>query len=331
MKRDTIIKVICLLLLAAAILSVFLNLQWRGSIVLLFAAGVVMFTLGIWEIRNLYWPLRRAEEKLQSGQDPQQMKEGGWTGSQNRVETLLDEVTERIRAEQDAEIYAKQIELTALQSQINPHFLYNSLDTIRGEALIDGNKEVAEMIKTLSSFFRYSISRMGTAVTLRDELDNVYNYIKIQRYRFGERFRLDTDIEDSDVLDYYVPRLIFQPIIENAIQHGLKDTLKDGMVTISVDATDDLVIVISDNGKGMTLEELDNLNGRIHAGGKGMAREASPEQPHSGIALANIHRRIELLYGAPYGVNVYSSVGKGTDVELILPIREVEEETELED
>ncbi len=136
--------------------------------------------------------------------------------------------------------------------------------------------------------------------------------MKIQQYRFGDRFRLEIDIDEPEVLDYYIPRLIFQPIAENAIVHGLKDTLKGGIVSISVDATDDLIVVISDNGKGMSLDELDSLNRRIHAMEPERAEDASDNGLHTGIALINVHRRIELLYGAPYGVKIRHLSGAGS-------------------
>lgn len=331
MKRIRRIKMLMILLLAGGLAEVLLRPARPSSYLVMAGIGAVVVIFSIYELQSLYAPAEHAEEILLNGENPKQILEDLVDSAPgNQVGDLIRGIVQCSRADQDAEYYAKQIELTALQSQINPHFLYNSLDTIRGQALIDGNREVAEMIKTLSSFFRYSISRKGEAVTLRDELENIRNYMKIQQYRFGDRFRLEIDVDEPEVLDYYVPRLIFQPIAENAIVHGLKDTLKDGIVSISVDATDDLIVMISDNGKGMSLDELDALNRRIHATEPENADDASAGGLHTGIALINVHRRIELLYGAPYGVNVYSSANRGTDVELVLPIRKLEEEQQFE-
>ena len=327
MKRIRRIKLLILLILAGGAAEALIKPGELYSRLFLAGIATVVVAFGIFELQRFYQPLQHAEDSLQQGENPKKiLEEIVESTPESQVGDLIRGLVQRSKADQDAEYYAKQIELTALQSQINPHFLYNSLDTIRGQALIDGNKEVAEMIKTLSSFFRYSISRKGEAVTLRDELDNIRNYMKIQQYRFGDRFRLEIDIDDPEVLDYYIPRLIFQPIAENAVVHGLKDTLKGGIVSISVDSTDDLIIVISDNGKGMSLEELDSLNSRIHATEPESADDAAQDGTHTGIALINVHRRIELLYGPPYGVNVYSSANRGTDVELVLPIRKLEEE-----
>lgn len=221
----------------------------------------------------------------------------------------------------NAEIFNKQTELTALQSQINPHFLYNTLDTIRGQAMCDDNIEVANMIETLASFFRYSISRKGNLVTLRDELNNINNYMRIQQYRFNNRFSLEIVVDEEDIqaYDFYVPRLILQPIVENAIVHGLEEKTENARVIIEVTVADDLIITVSDNGTGMSIKELDLLNSRIHSS-QMYVEEVSSQNHGTGIALPNINKRIRLLFGDKYGLNVYSSDGCGTDVEVILPV-----------
>ena len=245
-----------------------------------------------------------------------------------RVRNLIERVARQSMDLQGEQLYAKQIELAALQSQINPHFLYNSLDTIRGQAVVDGNRDVAMMIKTLSAFFRYSISRTAVGVTLRDELDNIRNYMNIQRYRFGDRFRLESDVDPQEAYDFYVPRLILQPIVENAVLHGLPDRIEGGVITISTDVTDDLSIVVADNGKGMSLEELDALNQKIHTPELG-EKEEGKNTGHTGIALVNIQRQLEVRYGKPYGIRIYSSKGRGTEVEIILPVQRNKEESDI--
>ncbi len=224
-----------------------------------------------------------------------------------------------------AQMMDKQTELTALQSQINPHFLYNTLDTIRGQAMIDDNEVIALEVEALSSFFRYSISGKGGLVTLREELANVQNYMLIQKYRFSNRFSLEVEIEEEDkrAYDFLIPRLIIQPVIENAIFHGLEDKLEGGKITIEVLVTDKLLfLTISDNGKGMERKKLDALNERITSTDKGAEDTQKPREGrhrNTGIALPNIHRRIQILFGEEYGIHVYSTVGQGTDVEIIMP------------
>ena len=213
--------------------------------------------------------------------------------------SLLDRYAAYKTRKNNAQILNKQTELTALQSQINPHFLYNTLETIRGQALIDDNEEIAKMVEALSAFFRYSISRKGNLVTLRDELANIENYMLIQRYRFNNRFSMEVliDEEDEEAFDFLIQRLIIQPVVENAIFHGL----------------------ISDNGKGMDADTLKELNARIQSNNVELDDREERNQRNTGIALPNIHKRIQLLFGEEYGVNVYSTAGQGTDVEITIP------------
>lgn len=245
----------------------------------------------------------------------------------SRTDAVSQYVDNKIRVN-NARIFDKQTELTALQSQINPHFLYNTLDSIRGEALSNDDRTAAKMIETLATFFRYSISKKRTMVRLRDELGNVQNYMKIQQYRFNNRFSLEINIDDEDriAFEYLVPKLILQPVVENAIFHGLDEKEKDGVVSIEITLTDkDMILTVSDNGCGMPAEELNRLNERIHSGNYQLDDGKNETQRNTGIALPNIHKRIQLLFGSKYGIDVYSSEGVGTDVEIMVPIRYEEE------
>lgn len=238
------------------------------------------------------------------------------------IRVLVDKYAASRTRKNSAQIYDKQTELTALQSQINPHFLYNTLESIRGQALIDDNMEIARMVEALAAFFRYSISRKGNLVTLRDELANIENYMVIQRYRFNNRFSLEVivDEEDEAAYDFLIPRLIIQPVVENAIFHGLEEKLEGGKVTIEVIVTEqNLIITISDNGKGIEAEQLEKLNVRIRSRDIELEDSEKKNQRNTGIALPNIHKRIQLLFGEEYGVNIYSTVGQGTDVEITIP------------
>ena len=319
----------CVMILVAALVPVLILLPHLAAVILSAGVAVSLFVLLVYDRRMLYRPLLRIRKGLEEERVEEVLQKIRLDEEGEEVGNIFQDVISYYTAKQDVEIYSRQVELAALQSQINPHFLYNTLDAIRGQAIQDNNREVAMMIQTLSAFFRYSISRKGNAVTLRDELDNVQNYMKIQQYRFEDRFRLDMEIEDPEVYDYYVPRLILQPIVENAIQHGLENIREGGLITIDVEETDDLIIMISDNGRGMTLHELDELNGRILAE-KAEKKESPSSEKHKGIALANVQKRIELFFGVPYGLHVYSSIGQGTDVEITLPIIRQEEEMSVE-
>ncbi len=239
-----------------------------------------------------------------------------------KIKTLVEKNSNQRIRENSAEMFYKQAELAAFQSQINPHFLYNTLESIRGQALIDDNIEIAKMVEALADFFRYSISRKDNLVTLRDELANIQNYMMILRYRFNNRFSLDIyiDEEDKKAYDYFIPKLILQPIVENAIFHGLEECLEGGKVDIEVIVTDNsLILTISDNGKGMDSKSLLELNERIRMSKEYPDDSKGFKQRNTGIALPNINKRIQLLFGEEYGIYVYSTLNQGTDIEITIP------------
>lgn len=312
--------------------SAFYNKSKVLTFIVLLGTGIQAGTVLIF-FRYINKPLQDLL-KYRNLSDDEEKKQSIETGIQkiedselkNIFSSIMDYVL-LVSKENNAEIFTKQTELSALQSQINPHFLYNTLDTIRGQAMIDGNKEVADMIEKLASFFRYSISRKGNMVTLRDELANVKNYISIQEYRFNNRFRLfiDIDEDDEEVYDFFIPRLILQPLVENAVIHGFENVTHGGLITIDVMKADDLVITVSDNGCGMPLNILDKLNNYIHDATRVIISQQ--EGSGMGIALTNVNKRIQLLYGKKYGLNIYSTNGQGTDVEVLLPIINQKENT----
>ncbi|SHO44550.1 sensor histidine kinase [Anaerocolumna xylanovorans] len=214
----------------------------------------------------------------------------------------------------------KQAEYLALQNQINPHFLYNTLEGIRSEALYAGITEVALMTEALSSFFRYTISNVEHMVTLEEELNNVKNYFIIQQFRFEDRLSIsiDTGIEKEELLSAKIPKLTLQPVVENAIYHGLEEKIGKGIVRIKIESTGKrLIITISDNGLGMTEEKVIALNKKFRAISlDGMKQEDTTK---SGIALMNVNSRIKLLFGDEYGLYIYSTQNEGTDVEITIP------------
>lgn len=228
------------------------------------------------------------------------------------VDWYIDQVKEKDAAEE----YERQATLQALQSQINPHFIYNTLECIRGQALLDKNQGVADMLEALGNYFRYSISRREDLVTLADEIENIQRYMLIQNYRFQNRYQLDiVYMDDDDVLGCYLPKLTLQPIVENALLHGMEDK-RSGCITVQIDTSDDmLLLVVSDDGSGMDPETLQALTRRITSHGGPVGRPATG----NGIALQNVNRRIRMLFGQEYGLHVYSTPGKGTDVEIAIP------------
>jgi Predicted signal transduction protein with a C-terminal ATPase domain len=217
----------------------------------------------------------------------------------------------------------RQAQFLALQNQINPHLLYNTLEGIRGEALDAGLNNVAEMTEALARFFRYTISNLDNFVLLEDELENIENYFFIQQYRFGSRLKLAVEYDDPQnspsILRYKLPKLTLQPIVENAIIHGIERKVGTGTVRIKLETTQTrLLITISDDGVGMDELRLQQLNEKLNSSSLDYIKPDSEQK--GGIAVVNVNKRIQLLFGEEYGICIYSTKDVGTDVEITLPL-----------
>lgn len=230
---------------------------------------------------------------------------------------IIKNISHFFHDEYSSEMLNKQMQYSALQSQINPHFLYNTLESIRGEALMCDNYNIANMTEKLSRFFRYCISSKGDFVTIREEIANVKDYFYIQRYRFDEKFELEIDVKEI-YMEYYIPKLSLQPIIENAIYHGLENLKEGGKVNISIIPTEkNIRIIISDNGIGIKENELIKIREKLcNMECNGNLKEMKKTL---GIALYNVNSRIKLCFGTEYGVLIRSTFGMGTDVEVMIP------------
>ena len=272
---------------------------------------------------HVYGPYRETERMLRvfsKGYSMEGVNSLKWRMTP-ATEEILSKFEDVLASDAAVNMNKRQAQFLAMQNQINPHFLYNTLEGIRGEALSGGNEGIAKMTETLSQFFRYTISNLESLVTLDDELVNVRNYYSIQRYRFGERLELEIVFENTDdretLLQAKVPKLILQPIVENAIIHGIEGVDGVGNVVILCQFTGKrLILTVSDNGVGITPERLRELNDRLSNIYDRFEREA---EGASGIALSNVNNRIKLLFGEDYGINIFSGKGAGTDVEITLP------------
>lgn len=235
------------------------------------------------------------------------------------IEDILEGLSSEYDDLQDLEKYDRQTTLQVLQSQIHPHFLYNTLECIRGQALIDGDKEIADILEALGDFFRYSISRNENVVPLMDEIVNIKRYMFIQNYRFAGRYTLEVYYieEENELENCLVPKLLLQPIIENSLLHAFENQEK-GTITIEIDSDEkNLMITISDNGIGMDERTLKELNDHIL--GKTERVQKVSKTKGNGIALENVNKRIGILFGKEYGLHVYSTENVGTDVSVFLP------------
>lgn len=236
------------------------------------------------------------------------------------LQTMVQMIKEKDAKMYQAMINEKELlneqqvmEFKMLASQINPHFLYNTLETIRMKAFTAGDKEVATAIKLLGKSMRYVLENTGTVFTTLDrELDYIQTYVLIQKLRFSDRVNYMLQVaENVNLADYRILPLLLQPIVENAILHGLEDSDGSGKIIVDVSADEEnLYIAIKDNGKGMSAEELERVRAKLKA--------KNPELKTS-IGLYNINERIKLCYGKEYGLQIESTQGQGTNVSMVLP------------
>ena len=227
------------------------------------------------------------------------------------IDNLTSRVYESRLEQEQLRTRQREAEFKMLASQINPHFLYNTLESIRMKAYAAGDAEVADMVKMLSKLMRRNTEIRDTLVSLRSELTLTEYYLKIQHYRFGDairyKFWVDEGAEELTILP-----LLLQPIVENAFVHGLKDRRAGGQITVRVELAEELRITVADNGCGIPEQKLAEIR-------KQLSGYDPASQSHIGVA--NVNQRIRLYYGAAYGITVESEDGRGTQVTLTLPRR----------
>ncbi len=223
---------------------------------------------------------------------------------------MLDTVQELISREYEAKLLVKQAEYHALQSQINPHFLYNTLDTMSSIAEMQDCVQVSALCQSLSEIFRYSLDMKHPFSNVAKEIMHLKNYIYVMDVRMRAHITYQFDIEE-EVLKDAVPRLSIQPIVENALNHGLRNSRGAKEVRICAkEQKGNLLIVVEDNGVGMTEEKIGQL----------LRTETTKEnETRTSIGIHNINMRLKLLYGEEYGLAISSEVGKGTCVMLNIP------------
>ena len=277
--------------------------------VLIFVALAVRITNPISELRNLMKRVVLGDLNVSipiSSRD----EIGQLSHSFNIMVSKLSDLGYRLY---ESEIREKNAQISALQSQINPHFLYNTLGSISMYAEIQGNREVVKMTNNLSKLLRYSINSHKSQVPLNLELEHVKGYMAIQQIRFENKIQFHLDIERG-LLSYSVIRFILQPIVENSIVHGIDKGNGYGTIILTGKKQENnMLITIHDDGAGMSDVQLRNLLDKklIHT---------YTEEGTGGTGLINVHRRIVLRYGNQYGIKIESSLEQGTTISLTLPL-----------
>lgn len=285
-----------------------------GGVCLLLA--VILFTALAFRITNPIGELRNLMKKVVLGDldvsIPIRSRDeiGQLSQSFNLMVSKLSDLGYRLY---ESEIREKNAQISALQSQINPHFLYNTLGSISMFAEIQGNREVVKMTNNLGKLLRYSINSHKSQVLLNMELEHVMGYMAIQQIRFEDKIQFRVDIE-PELLGYSVIRFILQPIVENSIVHGIEKGSGYGTITLSGKKQEDtMVIIIQDDGAGMSESRLQQVLQK-------QFDFAASEEGTGGHGLMNVHRRIVLRYGNQFGMKIESILHRGTMIILTLPL-----------
>lgn len=253
-------------------------------------------------VKRLGQVMRRVEEgdttirAEQKGAQEFQVLAGTFNQMLERIETLMKE-------EKEQEALTRIYELKALTSQINPHFLYNTLDTIIWMAEFQDHQKVVDITKALSNYFRLSLNAGEEIVTLRQEIEHVRQYLFIQKERYGDKLEYEID-EPDDIPDIKLPKIVLQPLVENAIYHGIKESERPGKITITVSKRDTFIdICIADNGVGIK----ENTTSTKELGG---------------VGIKNIQERLALFFGEAFSMEIESETNAYTKVYLHLPLKE---------
>lgn len=221
---------------------------------------------------------------------------------------MVEQINVLMQKIYDEQKQLKEIEFKALQAQINPHFLYNTLESIHWQALMNGHQEISTMVKALAGFYRLSLSRGEAIIPLENESQHVENYLTIQEMRYKDKLESYIDIPE-EFLEVMIPKMTLQPLVENSIYHGLRVKQSKGFIKITaIREGEDLIVKVIDNGTGMDADQIRTLN-----------RTLEDNDSSVGYGVRNVHRRIKLFYGNPYGLFYESNEYGGVTVKVRLP------------
>ncbi|MBD2872514.1 sensor histidine kinase [Paenibacillus sp. IB182493] len=228
------------------------------------------------------------------------------------IRGLMDEVTESQKQKAQLELRQKEIKLKMMASQINPHFLFNALESIRMKAHIKGEAEISGIVRMLGKMIRRNLEVGTRKIALKDELEIVRCYLEIQKFRYGDErlaFRLGIDEKGRDT---EIPPLIIQPLVENAVVHGLENVAEGGFVSLTTTFGErSLKIEVADNGVGISEEKKKEIIESLHD---------MEEEEEYRIGLRNVHQRLVMIYGEEYGLTIHSKPGEGTRISFEIPI-----------
>jgi len=233
----------------------------------------------------------------------------------HRLSDLLEQIYVAENTKREAELERQKAELQALQLQINPHFLYNTLETIVCFPAVQDSDEVSEIVKNMAYMLRYAVQTSLEEITVANELKHVLSYMTILKHRYGREFEIEVEIPPNYLLEKMV-RLTMQPLIENVFQHAFSDGIEDKhRILIAAAVTEhEFIISVQDNGRGMSDEKLAELRSRLET-----KRLTEVKDGKGGIGVHNVHRRIQLVFGEAYGLKIESKLNEGTSISMYMP------------
>lgn len=305
-----------------------MNFMIKVGAVSLACIIIILLVLGIMVFKNITQPvtgLVHDMKKVGEGKFDFRLKvrstnEVGILAMEiNSMMDRIEEMTRKIFKNQsrmyELEITKRKAEFSALQSQINPHFLYNTLNCISSIGLAYGSKEIAEISSCMSSIFRYSI-RSADLVSIQEEVECIKAFLNIIAIRYRGKYSLNMDIDEA-IMDMKTPKMVLQPIVENAIYHGLENNQHGGELLIKgfLNENHDVCFSIFDSGVGIDPVKLEAINNKLKIKYEEMIKDTDTA---SNIGLANINKRIRLLFGEKYGIQITSTVGWGTKVLIMI-------------
>ena len=235
--------------------------------------------------------------------------------------SMVGEIDRLVKEVYETRLREREAELSALQSQINPHFLYNTLESINMMALKHDHYEISDVVASLGKLLRYTVDMRENLVYLKEEIRFIEAYLRIQSLRYGDRLAFKLEIDPA--LEFYlIPKLILQPLVENAIEHGVGQSA--GTVLISaIGRENSLILIVADSGAGMAVEARSKVKEQIYAVSEITTVRVKTNfgEKKKGFALRNVHQRIRLMYGEPYGLFINEESTTGNSFVIKLPIR----------
>ncbi|MCR8849414.1 histidine kinase [Rossellomorea sp. SC111] len=309
------------------------NVMYRG----IMEQSAEVIKLGIWVLLLItcllliasYWfslgitrpvfQLTRAANELSKGNFSRQVKVEGsdeiaflaktFDRMRININNLISEIKQKAALErelQESKLLLQESQFRSLQSQINPHFLFNTLNTLSKKAYLEGSEETSDLLVSVAGILRYNLKRQNRSVTLRDEIHVLEQYMHIQKARFTNRLQLHMEV-DEDCMDVRIPALTLQPIVENAVIHAVEPKEDGGTIWFRVRKEDGIILVeIQDDGVGMSQEKMRHI----------LLEGGSPESHSTGIGFSNVVKRLQLFYGFEDVLRIESEEGKGTKISL---------------